>query len=189
MNIIREISQEFVENQYDYISDVKKFVNEAESESERLRDEKDKKEFFSTLISYVREKHDEHYSTCRNKEECRELKSCNRVMYYLGGLLEKNSIKTANEDGFTNKERVEFDKKLDNILDSLEYLKKGQELTYNDISEEIDELKNLYFLGKKNWKQLLAGKTVEMVTGGMISETVSKELIELTKSNLSNLIQ
>ena len=65
-------------------------------------------------------------------------------------------------------------------------LKKGQELIYNDLLNEIEELKELYFLGKKNWKQLLAGKIIEMVTGGVLNETVSKELIELTEIATKN---
>ena len=47
---------------------------------------------------------------------------------------------------------------------------------------EIEELKNLYVLGKKNWKQLLLGKTGEMVSSGIVSEEVSKPLFELAKS-------
>ncbi len=51
------------------------------------------------------------------------------------------------------------------------------QFTYDDLMEEIEQLKNYYFLSKKTWMQLLVGKVTEMVAGGIISETISKELI------------
>lgn len=61
-------------------------------------------------------------------------------------------------------------------------------MLYEDLLKEINELKDLYFLGKKKWYQLLIGKSVEMAAGGIVSETVSKQIIEQVKSNLPGLI-
>ena len=55
----------------------------------------------------------------------------------------------------------------------------GQQIIYDDLSAELQELKDFYILGKKKWYQLFLGKTAEMVIGGVISETVSKELINV----------
>lgn len=43
--------------------------------------------------------------------------------------------------------------------------------------QEMQELKELYFLSKKTWMQIFTGKITEMVAGGVISETISKELV------------
>jgi hypothetical protein len=58
----------------------------------------------------------------------------------------------------------------------------------NQLKQEIEELKALYIIGKRNWKQLLLGKTGEMVASGIVSEAVSKPLLDLTKTTF-NLIQ
>jgi hypothetical protein len=50
-------------------------------------------------------------------------------------------------------------------------------------------LKNLYFIGKKNWCQNLAGKSLEMVASGVVSETVSKKLISIAGVTFNKLIQ
>jgi hypothetical protein len=57
-------------------------------------------------------------------------------------------------------------------------LKKGHEIIYDGISEEIEEPKSILFR-KKSWKQIIVGKAVEMAIGGVVSETISKDLINL----------
>jgi hypothetical protein len=65
----------------------------------------------------------------------------------------------------------------------------GQEIIYDDIIDGIEELKNLYFIGKKNWYQNLAGKSLEMVASGVVSETISKKLIRIAGDTFTNIIK
>lgn len=62
--------------------------------------------------------------------------------------------------------------------------------TNGDTTDHIEEqeLDNLYFLGRKNRKEIFIGKFTEMTMAGIISETVSKGIIE-EASNMSNLLQ
>jgi hypothetical protein len=45
----------------------------------------------------------------------------------------------------------------------------------------LEELKALYFLDKKTWKQLLMGKMADFTAAGMVAERISKPLLELLK--------
>ncbi len=103
--------------------------------------------------------------------------------------MEQNGIIEKPNDTFSEREIMDYSEKLDKIINDLDELKIGHEAIYDGLCEEIEQLKNLFFLGKRNWKQLLAGKTIEMVTGGIISETVSKELINLTGIVTQNLLK
>lgn len=68
-------------------------------------------------------------------------------------------------------------------------MKAGQQVIYDDLLKEINELKELYFLGKKKWHQILVGKGVDMVSSGIISETVSKQIINSIEPALTKLIK
>jgi len=77
---------------------------------------------------------------------------------------------------FSYNEEQLLNSKIDQILKDLEDLKTGQEILWTDLTEELNELKELYNLGKKNWRQIFMGKLLDMVAAGVISETVSKEI-------------
>ena len=89
---------------------------------------------------------------------------------------------------FTPDERQAADAKLDALLKEVQLLKVGQEAIWTDIRKDIEELKALYFLGKKNWRQLLLGKLTEMTASGVVSDTISKWAEEMFKSGISTLL-
>jgi hypothetical protein len=136
--------------------------------------------FLSAIKYLIQEEHDEHFESCNEREECDILKWHLKAILYVNNILEDYSISSNKEDIFTNSEKEEYSKKLDKILDEIEVLKNGHEIIYEGISEEIEVLKNQFYLGKKNWKQIIVGKAVEMAIGGVVSETISKDLINLS---------
>ena len=73
-------------------------------------------------------------------------------------------------------------------MNKIEELKLGQQIIYDDLLQEINELRELYFLGKRKWYQILAGKFVDMTVSGVISESISKEIIESIKPDFTMLI-
>lgn len=90
-----------------------------------------------------------------------------------------DSFKKKSADHFAIEEKIIAAEKVDEILERLKRLELGQEVLYTDVKEDLDELKTLFHLGKKHWKQLLIGKVGEMVLSGIISETVSKQILKL----------
>lgn len=89
---------------------------------------------------------------------------------------------------FTIDEMASMSEKLDSVLKDLETLKAGQEIIWTDMVNELNELKSHFKLTKKNWKQLFAGKLMDMVASGVISETISKEIVDAFKPVVGKLL-
>jgi hypothetical protein len=103
--------------------------------------------------------------------------------------IQKSSQKfTQPLEEFTEDEIEMLNAKLDGVLEDLSKLKAGQEVIYTDVLKEIEELKYLYSLGKKNWRQLFKGKFIEMAASGLVSETVSKRIADIINPVINNLI-
>lgn len=85
------------------------------------------------------------------------------------------------DEQFSFEEEISISKKLDEMLTELADLKMGQEIIWTDLTEQINDLKSKFYLGKRTWKQLAAGKLVDMTASGVISETISKKIVEILK--------
>lgn len=90
---------------------------------------------------------------------------------------------------FSINDRKETNDLLHKILNELEVLKLGQEITYDDLKDSFEELKEYYFLNKKTWQQLVMGKVMEMVASGVISETASKAIVKIVNDNYKSIIE
>ncbi|WP_397445352.1 hypothetical protein [Polaribacter sp. R77954] len=142
----------------------------------------DQIQVISQILEANQKAYSEHLKVCTNPEGCQTNASHEEVEYILSKELRGLGINT-NSDTFTSEEKYSFEQKIDQIIADLKDVKDGQELIFN----ELEELKKWFILGKKNWKQLLLGKTSEMVAAGVISSSISDPLIEMTKE-LPNLI-
>ena len=80
---------------------------------------------------------------------------------------------------------MQYSGSMELIVEDLKLLKLGQEVIYDDLLSELNELKEYDFLEKSSWKQLMLGKLTEMIAGGVISETVSKEIVNLVNMKFS----
>lgn len=189
MEIINEIATDFFEYEYYRTENPKRFASDVENELISLGSNEDKLNFLSIIKNLVFSENEIHKKNCTAKTTCNTEKDHLKTLYYLDNLLEEYGIIPKSDDVFSESEKVDFSEKLNKIIDDIEQIKQGQELIYDDLIEEINELKKLYFLGKRNWKQLLAGKTVEMVAGGIISETLSKKMISITGIVTQNLLK
>lgn len=103
-------------------------------------------------------------------------------------LLKNSEEEYEKEEKFNYKERIALDKKLDNLGKEIFDLKLGQEIILADVMKELDELKSLYNLSKKNWRQIFFGKLTEMVMSGVVSETASKKIVELIIPQIKKLL-
>lgn len=87
--------------------------------------------------------------------------------------------------GFSQEEIFTANEKLDLIIAKIEKNFEGTQLELHDIKNEINEMRNHFSLPKKNWWEMLLGKLGEMTISGIVSETLSKEII----SGFSNVIR
>lgn len=92
------------------------------------------------------------------------------------------------ESGFTENEKQEMNSKLDQILEQLAKVHVADEVIWTDMKEDFEELRSLYGLNKRNWRQLFIGKLTEWTVGGVVSETVSKQIVEFINPVAKNLL-
>ncbi len=155
-------------------------ISEVTSQLYDIRSEKDRIELLTMILEANERVYAKHREVCKNPKTCTINQEHEEVEYFLGQELEDLGI-TIDEDTFTADEKNTLNNVLDEILSQLKDLKDGQQVIYEDLLDEINDLKNWYVLGKKKWKALYIGKVSEMVTAGIIGEAVSKPLLEAIK--------
>lgn len=188
MTIIEKFARESIQNNIEYgIDDYKDSISKIKTKIYDFDDTLDKIKFLSLHIDAVNKLYNEHLPKCNNPEECDINFQCESLLYFLRQEIGKYGV-NVNEDTFTVEQKVEAEDKLDKILKQIEELKLGHQIIYDDLTNEISELKELYFLGKKKWHQMLAGKIVDMTVSGLVSETLSKQILDSLKPNFRNLL-
>lgn len=161
------------------------FVKEVKSYLSRLKNKKDKTAFLRSIIESVSYEKEEYLNNSLDKDDT---KSYQYVLYFLYQELDEYNLEIEPDDDIQFNKRVDLNCKLDIIINELEKLKtdsetiqKGQVIIIEAFAEEFEELKNLYHYGKKNWRQNFFGKFGEMVASGVVSETISNEVIDIMK--------
>jgi hypothetical protein len=183
MNIVIENAKRFVDEVFRGSIPVHgTFEEEFESNIGWLRTDKDKIDYINYIIKELNTIFEIHQKGCRD-EQCNKPYHYQMITYFLQHELADFGI-VFNEDSFTTEDKLKADDILQKIIDDLNEIKAGQEVIFN----EINELKDLYFLGKKKWYQLLAGKSFDMVASGIVSETVCKKIIQEFSVPMAKLI-
>ena len=188
MNYIKKRANNFIECYIaGQISDHQDVIDAAKSEIYNINNDLDKITFLRVVLEANAKEYQNHLLDCTNKTNCQTNFDYESIAYYLTQELNDLGIRT-NNDQFTIEEKVDAETKLDQILNDLQTLKNGHQIIYDDLKAEIDSLKELFILGKRTWFQLLLGKTREMVISGIISETVSKQIVAQLEKEVLKLI-
>jgi hypothetical protein len=169
------------------MGDENKLIAKVRDELFQIKSEQDKLGLLSIILEANEFEHQDHLLGCENLKTCATTKKHQRVAYFLQQELEELGI-NINTDHFTWEEKSQYNAQLNNLIETLIASNQLMGDQLEILRNEIEELKNLYVLGKKNWKHLLLGKTGEMITSGIISEAVSKPLFELAKDSFQNLL-
>ncbi len=188
-DVIESKAFEFINRNLNSSNSTDELISNLENQLYKFTREKDKLKYLTVISQYVQEESENHTKVCKNPATCVTSKTHRETTFFINQMLEEYGIGINNKEVFTSEERYENNRKLDDLLQEIEKLRMGQEIIYDDLIKEIEELKNLYFIGKKNWYQNLAGKSLEMVASGVVSETVSKKLISIAGITFNNLLQ
>lgn len=189
MNIVKRHARDFLKYNSG-ITEVRKFIKKVD---ERLWDYNvvsHKVIFLDYLVNEFRVALDKHSLKCnyRGNGQCPEEEMYEDILFFLQNRIEVLEIDLeANE--LSNSQRYNIQETLDKILNDINLLKTGQQITYDDLMQEFEELRDNMHLNKKNWRELFVGKLSEMVAAGVISETLSKSVVEIMKENIDQLIQ
>lgn len=172
---IKGLSEDLIAQYIEYdLSDVK-IIRIVKEYLHKINSETDKLELITSILEANELKYQNHLKGCTD-ENCFTHKEHIEINYFLQQELEALGVEGT--DSFTREEKEKYNKKLDEILraiiNSNEIINESIEI----LKQEIEELKSLYVLGKKNWKQQFAGKFLDMVYSGVVSEITAKPIIE-----------
>lgn len=191
LNLIQKQADDFIgksesPNQYnyqDYIRDVRLALYDYHKDVHKIQ-------FVEHLILRFKQSYDHHIENCtyNPKKDCPENLIHENILFFLQEELEE--LEGNLDDRYFNQSyRNSLTDSMDEILSRFDKLEMGQQITYDDLFNELQELKSFYYLNKKNWIEMFAGKLSSMIAGGVISETVSKEIVEVIKNNYPDLIR
>lgn len=169
-------------------TDSKKLKEKLSEELYNIYRPTDKIRIIESLLSITKEGSIKHSKVCQDPKNCNKSKNLALSEFYLIQELEILGVNTGSEI-FSYDEQNEINDKLNKVLNEIEILKLGQEIIYDDLKAELDEMKTMYFLSKKTWNQLLVGKVFDMTLAGIISESVSKKIFSIIKDEVIKYIQ
>lgn len=173
--LANDITTEFL--QYG-IDDENELIKKVRSELYEIKSEHDKLGLLTIVLEANEIKYQKHIKDeCTNLKDCPTNKRHERVAYFLQQELREIGFQ-GNDDSFTSSEKKRCNEKLDEILQTILITNEIVSENIDILRNEIEELKSLFVLGKKNWKQQFAGKMTDMVSSGIVSELTAKPFIE-----------
>lgn len=173
--LANDITTEFL--QYG-IDDENELIKKVRSELYEIKSEHDKLGLLTIVLEANEIKYQKHIKhECTNLKDCPTNKRHERVAYFLQQELREIGFQ-GNDDSFTSSEKERCNEKLDEILQTILNTNEIVSENIDILRNEIEELKSLFVLGKKNWKQQFAGKMTDMVASGIVSELTAKPFIE-----------
>lgn len=174
---IEQLGQKIVEDYIKYeISNSKRIVDLVLEEANNIKSERDKIDFFSTILEGNEKALQLHLSECLTPN-CDDKMNHDRVSYFLQQELAILGV-NANQDYFTSEEKENFNHFIDTIIEQINLSNQLMTEQFEILSNELNELKQLHVFGKKNCKQNLLGKFSEMTFSGIITEISAKPIIE-----------
>lgn len=191
MNLIQDQANRFYERKFNEYVNYQEFISEVRAELYEYRKYAHKLEFLDYLLLLLKQGFDKHLEVCQHKNEkgvCGVNKNYENSLFFIQNELDE-VIENLPKTEFDIQEKAEINDSLQKILEDLNQIKIGQNITYDDIFEELNELKEFYFLNKKHWSQMLIGRLTEMVASGVVSETISKNIVETVMKNYDGIIR
>lgn len=180
MNYIEKQARKLVKEEFDRLEEADELLETAYKTLSKVDNKKDKLNYLAILLEGNNSAREIHLKDCPNKDDCYILDAHEKVHYFLLQELDKIGI-SLEEDAISNTEKESINTSLNEVLESLDNLEIGQQITYDDLMQEMEELKKWQVFGKKNWRQLAMEKTGEMVVGGVISEATAQPIIQFFK--------
>ncbi|MCL4281592.1 MAG: hypothetical protein KJZ58_04945 [Flavobacteriales bacterium] len=172
MNVIRQLAEEFTKKNRNYYES-KDYLPKARQAAHEIDSRKDRIDFLTILLEDQVKWIMEHRATNCTSPNCSYEKAYPKNSYFLNQELARLGV-NVDEDAFTPEERDSMLDRLDQILKDLEQIRDGQGI----IAQDVEDLKDLMYLGKRKWKRQFAGTVGDWVAAGMVSEAVAKPLVE-----------
>ena len=180
MNLIEKQAERFCKFKLKSSIQYQEFIDLVKSEISIYSQYTHKLQFIETVMFEAKKKYDNHLPSCTSLENCPENFFYESVIFFLNEIRTELSNQLTIEE-FNESDILRYKTGIDEILSKLNTLQLGQQLTYDDFKEQFEEMKSYFYMNKKTWNQMLGGKLLEMVASGVVSETVSKQIVEIFK--------
>ena len=182
MNLISKQAVKFTMYNLDVNKNYQDFTKLVNQELLHYSQLSHKVQFIESAMCEVKKEYDEHLPNCNAKNDCVYDFFYESVIFFLNELRLDFSKKLTIEE-FNDTDIIRYQTGIDEILLKINELQLGQQVTYDDFIEQFEEMKSYFFINKKSWNQMLAGKLLEMVAAGVISETISKNIVSIIYKN------
>jgi len=169
MSIPGQLAEEFWEKNGDYVNS-DRFVPGARAMAQEIDAKDDRVVFITRTMEHVFSALEAH-GKCGNPH-CSVESSHNKALYFLKQELSRLDV-VVDRDPFTSDERDRIFDKLQTILDELAQVKEGQGI----VAQDVEDLKDMMYLGKRKWKKVFTGTVAEWVGSGIVSEAWAKPLL------------
>jgi len=185
MNVIEQEAVNFGKFYAQRIAGLKLAKENLEQKLTSFTGSKNKLYFLNVLRKEIEKHSDKHKSKCDNKN-CSMHRDYGIAEFAIDQELESISTyyhpEVANEDEFTIEQKVDLHNKINEVIEKLNNLGIGQEVIFN----EIDELKEHFNLGKKNWFKLLKGKLLDLGIEKALEVAILDEIFKALSEGFTN---
>ena len=191
MNLIQQQTADFLDRKFDERGKYDDFIQKVRTQLYEYRKDAHKLEFIDHLMTLLKQGYDKHLTRCEypnDRGKCAINKNYENTLFFIQNERDE-MIESLPSTDFSPQERTDINESLQKILADLDKIKMGQEITYDDLIAELNDLKEFYYLNKKHWSQMLIGRLTEMVASGVISETISKDIVETVTKHYAGLIK
>jgi len=181
--VIQQHADDFMLHVVKSCSDYKIFIDQCSKELLNYKKNIHSIVFLERLKALLRANQERHlhYCTLSGHDECRFAKFYKVVLFFLQNELDFQE-KDLPFSYFKRSERLQIDQEVEAIVNLLPVLKQSDKNKYIRFRLELNEMKNYYFLDKKNWKQLFLGKVLVMENAHILTHEESTALIERIES-------
>lgn len=190
MNIIELEAVKFAKREFfegGYFATLENLSNKLSSKLFNIKRNEDKLQFLNILRSEVEKKKSEHLKVCNKPDKCSEIQEYETGIFVIDQEVDDISqfyeYIPKNNDELSPKEKSNLQSSINQLKSKLDELGYGQEILF----EELDDLKNLMNLGKKNWVQLLKGKLLELTLSKVIEKSVVDVIYNALSDNFDNI--
>lgn len=140
MNIIQKQAEGFVKYHMSDHDEYQEFIDKVRQQLWEYKKTTYKIEFVEWVIWKAKIGYDKHLPVCTNKNSCPTNKFYENSLFFLQEELEELESQISPED-FSRAEKKSINQTLQKIVDDLNQIKLGQQITYDDFKEEFEELK------------------------------------------------
>jgi len=180
MDVIDQLAQEFLEENLDFVQS-DDFIPKLKQAAEYIDAKADRIRFITGIMEGVTGWIDNHRKDCK-QADCYAEGIYRKVSYFLQQELGRLGV-VVDEDAFSTQERDAMHEKLEKILNELAQIKEGQGV----VAQDVEDLKDLMYLGKKKWYKQYVGTVSGWVTSGVIKEATAKPLLATMNDMLGQL--